>query len=214
MKSKAFTDFINCYFCICLMQAKYITSYTHKKQFRDLDYPEIALIGKSNCGKSTLINALLNHKNLARTSKTPGRTQMINIFLWQNCVYIADLPGYGYHKSSKNNSSTWDKLLDEYCHSKNLSMILWLVDCRRVLTEHELIYMHYLCNDLYKKLYLVLTKTDKLNKNSLIKKHHEFDKSLKANSMEKVNIIKVSSLKKTGIEKLRTLLVNKPSDNI
>ncbi|MBR5047781.1 MAG: YihA family ribosome biogenesis GTP-binding protein, partial [Eubacterium sp.] len=100
--------------------------------------PEVAFAGKSNVGKSSLINALMNRKSLARTSSQPGKTQTINFYKVNNELYIVDLPGYGYAKISKSVSEKWGPMIENYLHtSKMLRMVFLLIDLRHPPTKND-----------------------------------------------------------------------------
>ena len=193
------------------MHGQYITSYTDKSQFKIFDCPEVALVGKSNCGKSTLLNKLFNHKNLARTSKTPGRTQMINLFILDGKLIVADLPGHGYYQRAKSTikiSRKWGKLMDDYFQTSNLLLIIWLVDCRRSFSKDEIDYMFYLTQQLEKKLIIVLTKIDKLKKNQIVQTINKFKQLFAQKKLSQLDIIAVSSLKNINIIQLRQMIAS------
>jgi GTP-binding protein len=138
--------------------------------------PEIALAGKSNVGKSSLINHLLNQKKLAKTSATPGKTQLLNFFLVEEKFVLVDLPGYGFAKAPPEEIEKWSRAIDAYInHRPALKLILLLIDCRRDFSQEDLSLMEWAA---HKKipLLLVFTKTDKLSsseKIALLKKHPE-----------------------------------------
>jgi GTP-binding protein len=135
--------------------------------------PHIAFAGRSNVGKSTLLNRLVGQKKLARTSKVPGRTQSINLYLIDNSYYFVDLPGYGYAKASESSRIRWGKLVDIYLrHVDNLLGLLFLLDCRRTPDELDLMMLEWMQYN-KKKFALVLTKVDKLSNSALAKKKKE-----------------------------------------
>ncbi|MFM9904180.1 MAG: ribosome biogenesis GTP-binding protein YihA/YsxC [Pyrinomonadaceae bacterium] len=131
--------------------------------------PEIAFLGRSNVGKSSLINSLLLRKGLARTSNTPGRTQSINFFLINETFYFTDLPGYGYAKVSKTMRSDWGRMAEEYLAGRNeLALCVQLIDSRHPPSALDLQLNEWLTH--YKKPHIIAaTKTDKLTKNELQK---------------------------------------------
>lgn len=147
------------------MHSRYITSFAHVKQLRCLDYPEVAFIGRSNCGKSSLLNALLGRKNLAKTSSRPGRTQMIHLFLWQNKILLADLPGFGYQKTPQSVTQSWHKLITTYLAREEVKSCLCLQDIRRDPHPEDLAYFTDLSSRLPIKI--VLTKCDKLSRQKI-----------------------------------------------
>lgn len=129
---------------------------------------EVAMIGRSNCGKSSLINTLLNQQGLARTSKTPGRTIQINFFLIDELFYLCDLPGYGFSRVEKKIQATWDKLLSTYFQRDTPRLYLCLHDIRRDPVEED-----WILWEKFSKLsspMFILTKSDKLNQSDLNKR--------------------------------------------
>ena len=142
-----------------------ITSTLPKNQV-----PEIALAGKSNVGKSSLINALLNRKSLARTSASPGKTQTINFYNVNHEMYLVDLPGYGYAKVSQSVKEQWGKLIERYLHqSKQLKAVFLLVDIRHDPSENDKTMYDWILHNGYQPI-IIATKADKL-KRSQIPKH-------------------------------------------
>jgi GTP-binding protein len=128
---------------------------------------QIAFAGRSNVGKSTLLNKLANKKKLAKTSKTPGRTRLINFFLINNAFYFVDLPGYGFAKASREERNKWGKLVEEYLnHSKSLKGLIMLLDCRRTPNEDDIMLIDWIKSRKV-NFTLVLTKTDKLSNNKI-----------------------------------------------
>lgn len=196
------------------MDSNYITSAQSPQQFPEHAFPEFAFVGKSNCGKSSLLNALLQRKNLARQSSTPGRTQMINFFMVKvsqdNSFVLADLPGYGYSKTKKSMKAHWDKLITSYLETRSLSKILFLFDIRRKVETYELDYMKELHIN-GQETFMVLTKTDKLNQSERNKKKKELSISLKEAGLTEQNIIFCSVLNKSGIKELQKVLFHKSS---
>lgn len=144
-----------------------ITSTLPKNQV-----PEIAFAGKSNVGKSSLINALLNRKSLARTSASPGKTQTINFYNVNHEMYLVDLPGYGYAKVSQSVKEQWGKLIERYLHqSKQLKAVFLLVDIRHDPSENDKTMYDWILHNGYQPI-IIATKADKL-KRSQIPKHVE-----------------------------------------
>ncbi|NIM97130.1 MAG: YihA family ribosome biogenesis GTP-binding protein [candidate division Zixibacteria bacterium] len=129
--------------------------------------PEIAFAGRSNVGKSSALNLLVNVKNLAKTSSTPGKTRLISFFLINKSLYFVDLPGYGYARISKSMRKSWGRLVEEYLKDrKNLKGTVLLVDSRRGPLEPDMQLVEWL--DFYRKRKLiVLTKSDKLSRSAL-----------------------------------------------
>ncbi len=131
------------------------------------DLPEIALVGRSNVGKSSLINCLVNRKNLARTSGTPGKTQTINYYLINNEFYLVDLPGYGYARASKDAQAAWAELIERYFQTtQSLTKICQLVDLRHKPSKDDLqMYDWILAMGL--PAVVIATKADKLKRSQL-----------------------------------------------
>ncbi len=148
-----------------IKQATFITSVASEKNFYKTDKPIIAIAGKSNVGKSSIINMLAGQKKLARTSVTPGRTRLINYFDFGDFV-LADLPGYGYAKVSKEEKDKWDKLLDKFLTTQNITLLLSLVDIRHQPTKEDKVLMDYLYH--YRiPFVLIATKADKIGKTQI-----------------------------------------------
>jgi len=147
--------------------ARFIKSAKQPDDFPQDRRPEIAFCGRSNIGKSSLLNALTNSRGLARTSSTPGRTQLLNFFLVNESMYFVDLPGYGYAKVAKSERDTWGGMVEGYLAKRSqLKLTLMLVDSRMPPTESDRIMKEWLDHHGIPNA-VVLTKTDKLSKNQL-----------------------------------------------
>lgn len=183
-------------------QCIFLIGATKRINFPYTDYPEIAFLGRSNVGKSSLINALLNKKRLARISSTPGRTQQINFFLLAKAFILVDLPGYGYAKISKKKIEQLHDLIFTYLKSrKQLKMLYLLIDSRHELKSNDLAMLKFLTT--YKiPTSIVLTKIDKANKLEIEKNIIVFDEIKKSYSII-ASIYKTSSNKKIGLEDLK-----------
>lgn len=143
--------------------AKFVTSRFTEKEPNIEKKPEFLFIGKSNVGKSSLINKICNRKNLARTGQTPGKTISINYFDC-NDFYLVDLPGYGYAKRSHNMQNDWDTIINSYFDSSsNIKIIFFLVDSRHELTEKDIVMFNYLLAKTF-PFCIIGTKSDKLTK--------------------------------------------------
>lgn len=139
------------------------SSYGKTEQLPESDLIEIAFSGRSNVGKSSMINKIFNRRQLARVSATPGKTATINFFRLEN-VRFADLPGYGYAKVSKNEKQRWAKLIEGYFMSgRNLQLVFQLVDMRHPPTADDLLMINFLIENEF-PFVIVLTKMDKLSK--------------------------------------------------
>jgi GTP-binding protein len=180
-----------------IKSAEFVLSAFDKKQFINDNLPQIAFSGRSNCGKSTLINTLLNRKKLVKTSSKPGFTKSVNYFLINRTFYLVDLPGFGFAKTSKKVQLNWDKLItDFFKETENLRGVIHLVDIRRLLTEKDEVLIEYL--EYFEIPFLiVLTKSDKLSNNGIKKSLDILKKKWRIE-----HPLVVSSLKKKGIEDL------------
>ncbi len=147
--------------------AEFVKSAIDPSQYPEDMLPEVAFVGRSNVGKSSLINTLVNRKRLAKTSNTPGRTQLINFFLVNDKVFFVDLPGYGYAKVPLEVKKQWGPMVERYLKTrKNLRMVVLILDIRRDPTEDDLSLLRWLYNYGIKPVF-VLTKSDKLSKNRI-----------------------------------------------
>lgn len=178
--------------------ADILLSATNKSHYPQDDIPEVALAGRSNVGKSSFINTMLNRKNLARTSGKPGKTQLLNFFNIDDKLRFVDVPGYGYARVSKKEREKWGKMIEEYLTSReNLRAVISLVDLRHEPSADD-VQMYEFLKYYEIPVILVATKADKIprgkwNKHeSMIKKKLDFDKT--------DTFIIFSSVNKTGVE--------------
>ena len=149
-----------------IKQAEFITSAGADGRYPDPLPCEIAVVGKSNVGKSSMINRLTNNRKLAKTSSQPGKTRLINFFLLNRSLYLVDLPGYGFAKASKEEQKSWGALLDWYLSSGRVKHLLMLIDIRHEPTRDDLQMFRYLIY--YNIPYtLVATKADKIAKSKM-----------------------------------------------
>lgn len=167
---------------------------------------EFAFVGRSNVGKSSLINALANNKNLARTGKSAGVTRNINYFsINNNQLYFVDLPGYGYHEAGKGEQEKWAQILENYLlNSKNLKCVFVLVDSRREATDNDRLMVKYL-NQYAIPFVVVATKCDKLKKNEYSKNRQLVAHSL---GLGESDVILTSSDTKFGLQNILTIIDN------
>jgi len=166
--------------------------------------PEIAFAGRSNVGKSSLINALLNRKSFARTSSTPGKTQTINFYNINQEFYLVDLPGYGYAKVPLKAKEQWGRLIERYLHgSKQLKGIFLLVDIRHAPSKDDKKMYDWIVSHGYQPI-IVATKVDKL-KRSQVQKHIKVIKE-ELQMKEGGNLIPFSSATKQGREELWSII--------
>ncbi len=132
-------------------------------------HPEVAFAGKSNVGKSSLINALMNRKSLARTSAQPGKTQTINYYNINDAIYFVDLPGYGYAKANEEVKAKWGKMIEDYLHkSKQLKAVFLLIDIRHEPSGNDKIMYDWILRQGYKPI-IIATKLDKINRSQIQK---------------------------------------------
>lgn len=135
----------------------------------DTGRPEIAFAGKSNVGKSSLINALMNRKALARTSSSPGKTQTINFYNVNHQMYLVDLPGYGYAKVSQSVKEQWGKLIERYLRqSRQLKAVFLLIDIRHKPSENDKLMYDWIVHNGYQPI-IIATKADKLKRSQIPK---------------------------------------------
>jgi len=152
-----------------ISSARFVKSAKQANDFPKDRKPEIAFCGRSNSGKSSLLNALTNSQGLARTSSTPGRTQLINFFLVDGQTYYVDLPGYGYAKAPKGIRDTWGEMIEGYLRSREpLKLAILLVDSRMPPTDSDQTMKEWLDHFGIPNL-VVLTKSDKISRNELTK---------------------------------------------
>ena len=172
----------------------------------EADLPEIAFVGRSNVGKSSLINALAGRKTLARTSNTPGRTQQINFFRLQNALMLADLPGYGYAKASKTEIKRWTRLIFDYLRGRpSLRRVCLLIDARHGLKDKDIEVMKDL-DEAAVSYQIVLTKCDKVKPGALLRLTDSTSSRIAKHVAAHPTIIRTSSLRNEGIEALRAEL--------
>ena len=170
------------------------------------DLPEIDFLGKSNVGKSSLINTLMQRKSLARTSQAPGKTQTINYYKVNDSLYFVDLPGYGYAKVSQELRQKWGKMIERYITtSPTLKLICLLVDIRHEPTENDRLMYDWIKYHGYKVL-LILTKADKLKRSVLNKHIKMIEKALKV--ADEDMIVAFSSETKQGREEVYEIIDN------
>ena len=166
--------------------------------------PEVAFAGKSNVGKSSLINALMNRKNLARTSSQPGKTQTINFYNINNALYFVDLPGYGYAKVSLEIKAKWGKMIENYIKkSKQLKLVFLLIDIRHEPSENDRV-MYNWVKDMGFAPVIIATKLDKINRSQIQKQVKLIREGLKASS--ETVIIPFSAETKQGRDEIYALL--------
>lgn len=161
-----------------ILSAKFVTSAAWPKQFPIDGRPQIAFAGRSNVGKSSLINALLNRKNLVKTSQTPGKTQLVNFFIINDEFYCVDLPGYGYAKAPRSVVDAWAPMIEGYIReSPQIRVVVVLLDIRRDPDERDERLVAWLAHYGVPAFY-VLTKADKLKRGEMAKARQVITKKL------------------------------------
>lgn len=166
--------------------------------------PEIAFAGKSNVGKSSLINGLLNRKSLARTSAQPGKTQTINFYNINRELYFVDLPGYGYAKVSAEIREKWGKMIEGYLHtSLQLRKVFLLIDIRHVPSENDCLMYDWIVNNGY-ELVIICTKLDKIKRSQVQKNLKQIREKL--NLVPGTKMIPFSALTKQGKDEVWNLI--------
>lgn len=183
--------------------AKFFTSYGKFEQIPPSERTEIAFSGRSNVGKSSLINKIFNRKSLARVSATPGKTATINFYELEN-IYIVDLPGYGYAKVSKSEKQSWNRLIGGYLASeRELALVFQLIDFRHPPTADDISMINYLIDGEF-PFAVVLTKADKLSKNQRAERRKALLSELPC--AEDITIIEFSAETGEGAEEIRSII--------
>lgn len=177
----------------------------------ETEMPEIAFAGKSNVGKSSLINGLLNRKSLARTSSQPGKTQTINYYNINHDLYFVDLPGYGYAQVSVEIRAKWGKMVERYLHtSKQLRLVFLLIDIRHEPSENDCIMYDWIVKNGYEPV-IIATKLDKI-KRSQIQKNLKVIRQ-KIQPVEGTIIIPFSAQTKQGKEEILQLIEDRIAES-
>ncbi len=184
----------------------FLISAASFNQLPDTDLPEIAFAGRSNVGKSSLLNTLTGRKNLARTSNTPGRTQQVNFFDLGGRMMLTDLPGYGYAKAAKSVVDQWTRLIKSYLRGRvQLRRVCLLIDSRHGLKDTDREAM-VLMDEAAVAYQIVLTKCDKIKAAELEKLLVKTDKEIAKHVAAHPEILVTSSFKSLGIEEMRAAL--------
>ncbi len=177
-----------------------------KDQYPNTELPEVAFVGKSNVGKSSLINCMVNRKSLARTSQNPGKTRTINFYNIENIVHFVDLPGYGYARAAKSEIAKWGKMIEEYLLERSqLKSIILLIDIRHEPSDNDKIMYDWLKHYGY-KIIIVTTKSDKLKRSQINKHISIISKSLQLDKDDL--LVPFSSETKDGRERLWDIIKN------
>jgi GTP-binding protein len=186
--------------------AKYIISSPSYELCPEVSVPEFAFIGRSNVGKSSLINYLTDNGSLAKVSKVPGKTKLINHFLINNEWFLVDLPGYGYAKTSKENRAKWGAFIEDYILKReNLTNLFVLVDGRIPPQTIDIEFIAWLkLNKI--PMTIIITKTDKVSKNELDKFITLYTRTLKSSRITDIEMMASTSIKKQGKDDILELI--------
>ena len=167
-----------------ITSAEFVKSAVKPSHYPSADLPEIAFTGRSNVGKSSLINTLVNRKHLVKTSSTPGRTQLINFFIINKTISFVDLPGFGYARVPDSVRKSWGPMIETYLSTRNtLKGVVLIMDIRRIPGMHELKFIEWLHYYNIPNI-LILTKSDKLSKIKQKNQHLSIAKALRVNQEE------------------------------
>jgi len=182
-----------------LQRAEFLISAAKYSQSPADEGAEIAFAGRSNAGKSSAINVLCNQKNLARTSKTPGRTQLLNFFQLEGDYRLVDLPGYGYAKVPEAQRKKWEVELGRYlAERKSLCGLVLMMDCRHPMTEHDDRLLEFAAY-YQRPVHILLTKSDKLKNGPANSTLHQVEKAINGYSLD-ISVQLFSALKRRGLE--------------
>ncbi|MEN6468557.1 MAG: ribosome biogenesis GTP-binding protein YihA/YsxC [Smithella sp.] len=189
-----------------ITSAEFIKSAVWPAQYPPATMPEIAFVGRSNVGKSSLMNTLVGRKKLAKTSNTPGRTQLINFFDINGAISFVDLPGYGFAKVSQSVKKDWGNMIETYLRERqNLAMVIFILDIRRDPSDDDLSLRAWL--EEYHIPYIsILTKVDKLSNNQTLGRKKLIEKALGADTQKKTILFSAKTQK--GKEELWQFLEN------
>ena len=183
-----------------ISKSEFIISAVKREQYPTDGRNEVAFVGRSNVGKSSIINALTNRRKLAKVSQTPGKTRLINFFLINDGFYLVDLPGYGYAKVSKSEKDSCGKTIETYLTGREeLKKVILLVDSRHKPTADDIMMYEWIKHFNYECV-VVATKSDKLSNNELVKSRKLIRETLKLGENEQLHFF--SSLNKKGKDEL------------
>ncbi len=187
------------------LNADFILGTVKPEEFPKSKLPEIAFSGRSNVGKSSLLNSIVLRKNLAHISSTPGKTQQINFFNVEDKWIFADLPGFGYAKVSKDLRQIWEKMIYDYLTERtNLKLVCMLVDSRHEPMESDLAIIEFLENT-QKKFIIIMTKTDKISDKLVLERKKQFE-YLVSQCKFCIEVLAYSSIKFIGRDNLLAVI--------
>lgn len=182
-----------------IQSASFVTSSPSLASCPSSEWPEIAFAGRSNVGKSSLINTLINRKGLVRTSSTPGRTQMLNFFAVNASLHFVDLPGYGFARAPRAVREKWQPMIRGYLGGRpQLRAVVWLLDARREPSDEDLQFLDWL-EEAERPTIPVVTKVDKLSRNELARQLAAISR---ATGLEREVFTRFSSVTKEGCSEL------------
>ena len=188
----------------------FFASYGKVEQIPELSLPEIAFSGRSNVGKSSLINKIFNRKNLARVSSVPGKTATINFYSLEN-IFFADLPGYGYAKVAKTEKERWSDLIEGYLNSdRDIRLVFSLIDMRHPPTKDDIHMINYLI-DAELPFVIVLKKADKLKKTEREKRMEAFKTEIP--HFDDIHVVPFSAITFEGVDAIREIIEEISADD-
>lgn len=191
-------------------KAEFYKSYGTFKQIPPCDRNEFAFSGRSNVGKSSLINKIFNRKALARVSSVPGKTATINFYTVDNC-YFVDLPGYGYAKISKSDKERWSGLIEGYLMSeREIGLIFQLIDIRHAPSDDDIHMINFMI-DSELPFIIVFTKADKLSRNQRIERMAGFEKEIPC--FDQIKHINFSAVTGEGVDEIKSIIEEFNEDN-
>ena len=190
-----------------ISKINFLKSSPNSSQCPKSNLKEFAFIGRSNVGKSSLINMLFDNKNLAKISKKPGKTKLINHFIINDKILLADLPGYGYAKLSKFESKKINILIHDYIENRNnLFKVFLLIDIRHEPIKTDLKFIEYLSN-IRRGFHIIFTKSDKIKKSELAKKSKKYIEKIDSHYLDKKFFISSSSTN-NGREEILNFIIS------
>jgi len=182
------------------VDAEFVKSAYRKEHYPPPDRPEVAFAGRSNVGKSSLLNVLVNRKKLARASSRPGRTQALNFFQLDRSLYLVDLPGYGFARVAPQVKKSWGKMVETYLRNRdNLKAVIVIIDIRRDVSDGDLLLIRWL-HELSIHPIIVLTKADKVNRQTTAMREKAIRSQLK--SLPHGKLITFSAKTRRGKEEI------------